>query len=194
MEENKDLNVAVPSPTDTTPVAAPVVNQTEQIVTEVPVAPVEPAPVAPIEPTLVVIPESVPTPPELEQEGTGDTITFDYNQLYQNQQAAPQQEQTAVVEQSTTLQETPIILENEQTAVEPTPVVKDIVPTFDTTALEDDLPDELKPKVEEPLIHTLATDAQKERQESNTNIMFIVVFFAVLIIAVLIIFPLMLGI
>lgn len=192
MEENKDLNVAVPTPTDTTPV----VNQAEQGVTEVPVAPVEPVPVAPIEPTPVVIPESVPTPaePEPEQEGTGDTITFDYNQLYQNQQAAPQQEQTAVVEQSTTLQETPIILGNEQPAVEPTPVVKDIVPTFDTTALEDDLPDELKPKVEEPLIHTLATDAQKERQESNTNIMFIVVFFAVLIIAVLIIFPLMLGI
>ncbi len=195
MEENKDLNVAAPAPTDTTPVAAPAVDQAQQVVAEVPVAPVEPTPVAPMESTPVVTPEPAPTSPEPEpeQEGNGDSITFDYNQLYQSQQATPEPEQTAVVEQATALQEAPIVLGNEQPTVEPTPVVKDIVPTFDTNALEDDLPDELKPKVEETLIHTMATETQKEKQESHQNIMFIVIFFAVLIIAVLIIFPMMLG-
>jgi len=127
-------------------------------------------------------------------EGSGDNITFDYNQLYQNAQEniQPQPEQQAV-QANPVMEETPIVLGNEQ-QVEPAPVVKDIVPTFDTTALEDDLPDDLKPKVEEPLIHTMATETQKEKQEGRQNILFIVIFFAVLIIAVLIVFPLMLGI
>ncbi len=183
MEENKDLTMAaMPTPTD---VAQPVVPPmpTETVATE----------------TVQNVSAPVPTPaaePEPEREGNGDTITFDYNQLYDNSQQvstqgneANMQEETPVAQQE--FQETPIVLETEQPT--PTAVVKDIVPTFDTNALENDLPDELKPKVEEPLIHTMATETQKEKQEGRQNILFIVIFFAVLIIAVLVIFPMMLG-
>lgn len=225
MEENKDLNVAMPTavePNAVPPMNTPV-EPTPTPVTPVPVAaPVEvpvttpstvevatvttPTPVAeqpviqvPTETTPSVVPTEVaevqaaPSEPEPEQEGNGDTITFDYNQLYQSNQAAPQTvEQT--VQAVPTIQETPIVLETDKPEVQAAPVVKDIIPTFDTNALEDDLPDELKPKVEEPLIHTVATETQKEKQESHQNILFIIIFFAVLIIAVLIIFPMMLGI
>ena len=65
-------------------------------------------------------------------EGNGDNISFDYNQLYQNAQEniQPQPEQQAV-QANPVMEETPIVLGNEQ-QVEPAPVVKDIVPTFDT--------------------------------------------------------------
>lgn len=176
MEENKDLNVETGTMSNTnTPMEAPMADTTNNTVTP-PIAEV-------VEPT----PE-----PEPEQEGNGDTITFDYNQLYQNNAEAQMQEQPAETQPSEDIQETPIALESEQT-VQPDPVVKDIVPTFDTSALVDDLPDELKPKTEETLIHTVATESQKEKKESRQNILFIVILFAVLIVAVLVIFPKMLG-
>lgn len=167
MEENKNLNVdASVTPGMNTMPASPT-----------------PMPVAQ---------NTVPNGPEPEQEGNGDTITFDYNQLYQNNAATNQAPQEPVVNTTPTAVETPIVLETKKP--DPTPVVSDIIPTFDTNALEDDLPDELKPKVEEPLIHTMATETQKEKQEGRQNLLFIIIFFAVLIIAVLVIFPMMLGI
>lgn len=164
MEENKDLNEVTPEMSVEQPV---------------PTAVPEPTPAA---------------EPQPEQEGNGDTITFDYNQLYKNPQDVPQQSEQEVAQPQENVQEAPIVFESEQAAAQPTTVVKNIVPTFDTNALENDLPDELKPTGEEPLIHTMATETQKEKQESYQNIIFILIFFAVLIIAVLVIFPKMLGI
>ncbi len=126
-------------------------------------------------------------------EGNAEDITFDYNQLYggaEQKQEAPQEP----VETTPTIEETPIVLEEQKEEVTPEPVVKNVVPTFDTSALEDDLPDELKPQVQEPLIQSVVNETQKEKQEGRQNLMFLIIFFAVLIIAVLVIFPLMLGI
>lgn len=177
MEENKDLNVDanVTTPTNM-PMEAPMANASNNTVTP------------PIKEVVEPTPE-----PEPEQEGNGDAITFDYNQLYQNNQGAQNAEQpTESSVPETPDAETPIVFEEEQ-AVQPTPVVKDIVPTFDTNALVDDLPEDLKPQEEETLIHTVATETQKEKKQNRQNLIFIIVFFAVLIIAVLLIFPKMLG-
>lgn len=176
MEENKDLNLEAQAAANTnTPMEAPIADAANNTVTP------------PIE---EVVEQS--SEPEPEKEGNGDTITFDYNQLYQNKEEAKVQEQPMEVQPTEEVPETPIALENEQ-AVQPNPVVKDIVPTFDTNALEDDLPDELKPQTEETLIHTVATETQKEKKESRQNLIFIVILFAVLIVAVLVVFPKMLG-
>ncbi len=127
-------------------------------------------------------------------EGDAEDITFDYNQLYGGNEKPAETQQEATETQTPTIEETPIVLEEQKVEVTPEPVVKNVVPTFDTSALEDDLPDELKPKVEEPLIQSVVNETQKEKQEGRQNLMFLIIFFAVLIIAVLVIFPLMLGI
>lgn len=127
------------------------------------------------------------------QTNNSDNITFDYNQLYgvdSAQNNAPQQQTN--IPNMPTIEQTPIILEEQKPKEEP--VVSDIIPTFDTNALQEDLPEELKPKVEEPLVHTIASDAQKEKQENRRNLLFIIMLFAVLIIAVFVVFPLMLNI
>lgn len=128
-------------------------------------------------------------------EENAEDITFDYNQLYGGNEQPATEEQKEPVEATPTMEETPIVFEEEKKEAAPEqPVVRNVVPTFDTSALEDDLPDELKPKVEEPLIQSVVNESQKEKQEGRQNLMFLIVFFAVLIIAVLVIFPLMLGI
>lgn len=128
-------------------------------------------------------------------EGDAQDITFDYNQLYGGGgQPTTETPQEQPVETTPTMEETPIVFEEEKPQPTPEPIVRNVVPTFDTSALEDDLPDELKPKVEEPLIQSVVNETQKEKQEGRQNLMFLIVFFAVLIIAVLVIFPLMLGI
>lgn len=168
MEENQNLNAAPSAPVGTNAM---------------------PATSAPTPDATNITPAATP---ELEQEGNGDAITFDYNQLYQSNEANEATPEGQAINTNPSVTETPIALETKKP--EPTPVVSDIIPTFDTNALEDDLPDDLKPKVEEPLIHTMATETQKEKQEGRQNLLFIIIFFAVLIIAVLVIFPMMLGI
>ena len=121
-------------------------------------------------------------------------ITQDYNSLYQNQvqqNSTPQpQEPTPFI--APVIEQTPIVFEdNKQEQQE---IVSEIIPTFDTNALEEDLPEELRPKVEEPLIHSMTTEAQKEKKEERQNLLFIIIFFAVLIVAVLVVFPLLAGV
>lgn len=124
-------------------------------------------------------------------ESNTDSVTFDYNQLYGNNSVQPTEQPITPSASAPTIEETPIILEEPKA---PTEVVSDIIPTFDTNALEEDIPDELKPKTEEKLIHTLSTETQQEKEQGRRNLLFLVIFFAVLIVAVLFIFPLLVGI
>lgn len=123
---------------------------------------------------------------------SGDSITFDYNQLYANQPTAAPQEAVVPEEPvATALQETPIVFEEEK-KVEPE-VVKNVVPTFDTRALEDVPEDDPSMQKEEQLINTIRPESQQEKDQYKKNLLFIIIFFGILIIAVWFIFPLLAG-
>ncbi len=146
-------------------------------------------PAAPV-PEATSVPEEVPQGMPTAIPNDMDNSTFDYNQLYGNvettQEVAPQAEETVI---NPAMNQTPIVLGKDVTASAPT--VTDITPTFDTSVLEDDLPDDLRIKKEEKLINTIATESQQEKAEGRRNLLFLVILFGVLIVAVLVIFPLM---
>lgn len=119
-------------------------------------------------------------------------FTNDYNQLYGGGQPTPTVGTNQSQIEEPTIVETPIIFENENQPVRE--VVEDVIPTFDTSVLEE-LPDDLKPATPaEPLINTIAKESQQEKEQNKRNMIFIAILFAVLIFAVLVIFPLLLNI
>lgn len=173
MEENKDLNM--PSATDNSTMDYnQLYGNNEATTPEQPTA--APNPVA----TAVVpaAPAGIPVAP--------DAVAASYGAPTQN----PIKPSATGNDFST---ESPIVFEEEK-QVEIPQTVNDVIPAFDTSVLEDDLSDDLKPKKEEKLIHTLTSETQQEKEQGRRNILFIVALFAVLIIAILVIFPLLTGI
>lgn len=159
-----------------------------------------PATPEPITEPQITVPPAVETTPQepvvgisLEQ-ATEDTsaVTFDYNQLYN---AAPTTTTEQVSEQESTwgLEETPISFDDVEQQVAPRDVVTDVIPAFDANALEE-LPDDLKhSNPDEPLIHSMAKETQQEKDQHRRNLIFIAIFFAVLIFAVVVIFPILVN-
>lgn len=126
------------------------------------------------------------------QSTSGDSITFDYNQLYanNNQPSVETQQPSAVNEEpaNSMMQQVPIVFEEEKKPAAPE-VVKDVIPTFDTRALEVD--DETA--ANEALINSMKSESQQENEQYKKNLLFILVFFGVLIVAVWFIFPILAG-
>jgi hypothetical protein len=119
-------------------------------------------------------------------------FTNDYNQLYGSDQQVSNAAIQPIEQQAVPVfEETPIVFEEQAAPVE---VVADVIPTFDTSVLEE-LPDDLKPVApEEPLLNTIAKETQQEKAQQKRNITFIVILFAVLAFAVIVIFPMLLDI
>lgn len=126
------------------------------------------------------------------QSTNGDSITFDYNQLYanNNQPTTPTvQEAIPEIQAKPVMQETPIVFEEEkQTQQE---IVTNVIPTFDTRALEGE--DDTNLNTSEALINSMKSETQQENEQYKKNIGFILVFFGVLIFAVLFLFPILAG-
>lgn len=124
------------------------------------------------------------------QNNSGDNITFDYNQLYaNNNQPTTPQEVVPEIDANPVMQETPIVFEEEKTSQQN--VVTNVIPTFDTRALEGEDDNVLDPN--EALINSMKSDAQQENEQYKKNIGFLLAFFGVLIFAVLFLFPLLAG-
>lgn len=130
---------------------------------------------------------------ENQNTNNSNEFTNDYNQLYGGEQPMPIGTVANIPQQETSnIVETPIIFGDENQPIKE--VVEDVIPTFDTSVLEE-LPDDLKPTTpEEPLINTIAKESQQEKEQNKRNMIFIVVLFAVLIFAVIVIFPLILDV
>lgn len=124
------------------------------------------------------------------QSTSGDSITFDYNQLYANNDQ-PMTPTTSPEEvpntESQTIQQTPIVFEEKKEQSQET--ISNVIPTFDTRALEGD--DENT--TTESLINSMKSESQQENEQYKKNLLFIFVFFGVLIVAVLFIFPILAG-
>lgn len=124
------------------------------------------------------------------QNNSGDNITFDYNQLYaNNNQPTTPQEVVPEIDANPVMQETPIVFEEEKTSQQN--VVTNVIPTFDTRALEGE--DDNVLDHNEALINSMKSDAQQENEQYKKNIGFLLAFFGVLIFAVLFLFPLLAG-
>ena len=124
------------------------------------------------------------------QNNSGDNITFDYNQLYaSNNQPTTPQDSIPEIDANPVMQETPIVFEEEKTNQQT--IVTNVIPTFDTRALEGEDDTVLDPN--EALIKSMKSDAQQENEQYKKNIGFLLAFFGVLIFAVLFLFPLLAG-
>lgn len=125
------------------------------------------------------------------QNTSGDSVTFDYNQLYANtvQTTIPVPEAIPEVQANPVMQETPIVFEEEKQA-QPE-IVTNFIPTFDTKVLEG--VEENNMNTHEELISSIKSDKQQEDEQYKKNIIFILAFFGVLIFAVVFLFPLLAG-
>ena len=126
------------------------------------------------------------------QNNNGDSLTFDYNKLYaNNNQPTTPIPQTAVTSEpiAPIMQEAPIIFEEKQN-IQPE-IVKNVIPTFDTRVLEGE--DATNLETNESLINSMKSETQQENEQYKKNLGFILIFFGVLIFAVLFIFPMLAG-
>ena len=198
---NQPMNTnqgAIPTtPIMTQAPVTPVVSGSAEANTQInPIAPNEQAtPVVPVEnPASIISPAPVAVEPNMEsqQSTSGDDITFDYNQLYANQiTATPTQAQAENnTPEISALQETPIVFAEEKKNDQTT--VKNVIPAFDTRALEDNLDDETV-QTNEQLINSIKSESQQEKDQYKKNLIFILVFFGILVVAVWFIFPLIAG-
>ncbi len=123
------------------------------------------------------------------QSTSGDSLTFDYNQLYaQNEPATPVEEPVQDVVQ-TNIQQTPVVIPEQQQveANEQKEKVTNVIPTFDTNVLEGN-----EAASNQSLINSIHGD-QTDDAEYKKNLLFIAVFFGVLIVAVIFLFPILAG-
>jgi len=142
------------------------------------------------------------------QNTSSNSITFDYNQLYANNnqltsQPHPQPQQETTTQQVPTIQSqqeiiapqipitptsqgAPIIFNEEKNINQE--VVNNVIPTFDSSVLEDESNSTLNQS--ESLVNSMKSDTQQEKEQYKKNLLFILAFFGVLIVAVLFIFPL----
>jgi hypothetical protein len=126
---------------------------------------------------------------ENQRNDNGSNNTVDYSQLY-GENTAPTNSETIISPVVPVVEETPIILDEPKEVKE---IVEDVIPAFDTSVLEE-LPDDLKPDVpEEPLINTMIKESE-EKEQHKRNIIFIAILFAVLIFAVVVLFPMLIDI
>lgn len=115
-----------------------------------------------------------------------DNSTFDYNQLYTEQQAnqAPVAEPTNTTDITPGIQETPIVFD--EAVKQQDTIVKDVIPSFDANALEGN-----EALSHEELISSMKSDTQQEDAEFKKNLLFIAAFFGVIIFAIVVLFPMM---
>lgn len=116
-----------------------------------------------------------------------DNITFDYNQLYAEQQVnqAPVAPEINTPEITPGIQETPIVFADTDKPKEET-VVKKVIPSFDANALEGN-----EALSHEELINSMRSDTQQEDAEFKKNLLFIAAFFGVIIFAIVVLFPML---
>ena len=139
-----------------------------------------------------VQPQPMPQPQQ-QQATSGDNITFDYNQLYANNQTTtPVQTPSEPVAQPVNTEQAPIVIPGQAETIAAAEaeqnIVRNVIPTFDTNALEG-----TEPSSTDALINSMRSDSQKENEEFKKNAIFIGVFFGVLIVAVLFLFPILAG-
>jgi len=129
----------------------------------------------------------------LEQAQDTSSVTFDYNELYNARTDTSATQSQAEQESSWGMEETPILFDDVEHQISQRDIVTDVIPAFDANALED-LPEEFrKNNPNDPLILSMAKEAQQEKDQHKRNWIFIGVFFAILVFAVLVIFPMLVN-
>lgn len=127
------------------------------------------------------------------QSTSGDSITFDYNKLYANNVQptipVPQEITTPGISTNPMMTQSPIVFGEERK--NQSEVVTNVIPTFDTSALEGI--DNQNLNTTEAAINSMKSDAQQENEQYKKNLLFILAFFGVLIFAVVFLFPILAG-
>ena len=127
------------------------------------------------------------------QSTSGDSITFDYNKLYANNiqptTPAPQEITTPGISTTPVMTQSPIVFDEERK--NQTEVVTNVIPTFDTSALEGI--DNQNLNTTEAVINSMKSESQQENEQYKKNLLFILAFFGVLIFAVVFLFPILAG-
>jgi len=135
--------------------------------------------------------ESVNTDPPKENNPVGG-ITFNYEELYADilESIKTPEEEKKVDEFSWDNVEVPISFETPEN--EDANYETNVIPAFDTSALENNQKNDDDEAVETPqLIHAMANKEKKEKSAFSKNLLFIGIFFGILIFVVVVIFPLM---
>lgn len=127
------------------------------------------------------------------QSTSGDSITFDYNKLYANNVQptipVPQEITTPGISTNPMMTQSPIVFGEERK--NQSEVVTNVIPTFDTSALEGI--DNQNLNTTKAAINSMKSDAQQENEQYKKNLLFILAFFGVLIFAVVFLFPILAG-
>lgn len=174
----------------------PVTPQFEDITPVMPEAPTFSddlmAPMTPEVEAPTVKEEETIQPVEQKVETQADNITFDYNQLYGNTANAGDI-------QTTNLNETEaVVFEDnvEHIANEDIngPIENnEIIPEFNANVLEFDANTNNEPVRTVSTINTVASNSQIEKEKEKNNLIFLILLFAVLIGAVVFLFPMIIG-